>query len=67
MIYLIIRDLMNVIEDEQWIRIYDVNYHIVFDGTKDEVYQFSKELLDSITKGIWSESDQHSSCIALLI
>ena len=60
-----IRDLINVIDNDQWIRVIDNNGDELFGGTKDELEV--TDYLNEIIKSMWSEYDEYSSCITIMI
>ena len=65
MLNLKIRDLINVIDNDQWIRVIDNNGDELFGGTKDELEV--TDYLNEIITALWSEYDDYSSCITLLV
>ena len=60
-----IRDLTSVMDNDQWIRVIDDNGDELFSGTTDELEV--TDLLNEFITSMWSEYDEYSSCITLLI
>ena len=65
MLNLKIRDLITVIDNDQWIRVIDNDGNELFSGTKDELEV--TDYLNEIITSMWSEYDEYSSCITIMI
>lgn len=60
-----VRDLIMVVDMDQWIKLVDHDGEELFSGTKDELEV--TDYLNEIIASMWSEYDEYSSCITLLI
>jgi hypothetical protein len=60
-----VRDLIMVVDMDQWIKLVDHDGEELFSGTKDEL-EVTDYLNESI-ESIWSEHDEYSSCITVLV